>query len=104
PAHDSTEGAAQPGDTTPTSSAPSSAVVPSTAPSASSASSTPARKSFLAFHKTMRLEIVPSLSRVGFDAKSTLHDFSGTTSKVAGELTTCLARPEQSCRGEIRVD
>lgn len=70
------------------------------------------RKSFLSFQlpadafdfeRTLRLEIVPSLSRVGFDATSTLHDFSGTTSAVAGELTTCLARPAEDCRGEIRV-
>lgn len=79
---------------------------------ADAATSSAPRKSFLSFQlpsdafdfeRTLRLEIVPSLSRVGFDATSTLHDFSGTTSEVAGELTACLARPTEGCRGEIRV-
>jgi polyisoprenoid-binding protein YceI len=48
-------------------------------------------------------DVVPSLSRVGFDAKSTLHDFSGTTSAVEGRLTVCLADPATECRGEIRM-
>lgn len=82
------------------------------APRADAATSSAPRKSFLSFQlpsdafdfeRTLRLEIVPSLSRVGFDATSTLHDFSGTTSEVAGELTACLARPAEECRGEIRV-
>jgi polyisoprenoid-binding protein YceI len=70
------------------------------------------KRSFLAFKlpsetfdfdKTLRFELIPSLSRVGFDAKSTLHDFSGVTSKLEGSLTTCLARPGESCSGAITV-
>ena len=48
--------------------------------------------------------VVPSQSRVGFDAKSTLHDFSGTTSQVAGELAFDLSRPDEDPRGEIHVE
>jgi polyisoprenoid-binding protein YceI len=73
----------------------------------------PATKSFLAFQlpsqafafdRAQRLEVVPSLSRVGFDAKSTLHDFSGATTSVTGELQACLARPSDLCRGSISVE
>jgi len=97
--------AAVPDEPQPAAQAPASAAPPAPQPAAP-------KKSFLsfklpsdsfAFDKPMRFEIVPSLSRVGFDAKSSLHDFSGTTSKVEGELTTCLARPAEDCRGDIRV-
>ena len=47
--------------------------------------------------------LVPSQSRVGFDAKSTLRDFSGTTSQVAGELSFDLSRPDAEPQGQIRV-
>jgi polyisoprenoid-binding protein YceI len=49
-------------------------------------------------------EIVPSLSRVGFDAKSTLHDFTGATQKLTGSFTADLARAELEPKGEIRVE
>jgi polyisoprenoid-binding protein YceI len=71
------------------------------------------RRSFLAFQlpeDDFRFDerrswvVVPSQSRVGFDAKSTLHDFSGTTSQVAGELAFELSRPDEDPRGEIRVE
>jgi polyisoprenoid-binding protein YceI len=87
---------------------------PAAPPEAPVATSEPApEKSFLAFRlpseafafdRALRFELVSSLSRVGFDAESTLHDFSGATARVAGELETCLARPEQAPRGEIRVE
>jgi polyisoprenoid-binding protein YceI len=38
---------------------------------------------------------------VGFDAKSTLHDFTGATSKVAGALTANLADPAGGWRGTV---
>ncbi|MBL8695250.1 MAG: YceI family protein [Planctomycetes bacterium] len=51
--------------------------------------------------KAQRFVILESASRVGFDAKSTLHDFSGACTKVRGELKACLGRPEEDCEGEI---
>ncbi len=56
------------------------------------------------FAGRQRLAIVPSLSRVGFDAKSTLHDFSGVTQKVEGELEVDLARPAETPSGVVLVD
>jgi polyisoprenoid-binding protein YceI len=49
-------------------------------------------------------EIVPSLSRVGFDAKSTLHDFTGATQKISGSLTADLTQAAVEPQGEIRVE
>ncbi|MBL8898388.1 MAG: YceI family protein [Planctomycetes bacterium] len=49
-------------------------------------------------------EIVPSLSRVGFDAKSTLHDFTGATQKVAGSFTADLSAPQVDPQGAIRAE
>lgn len=60
-------------------------------------------KSF-SFAGRQRLSIVPSLSRVGFDAKSTLHDFSGVTQKVEGELEVDLAQPALAPAGSVLVD
>lgn len=57
-----------------------------------------------AFDRLQRWSILPNLSRVGFDAKSTLHAFSGSTQKVAGELVANLARPEDGCNGTVTVD
>jgi len=54
-----------------------------------------------AFDKLQRFAIVPSLSRVGFDAKSTLHDFSGVTTSLLGEITANLARPGEGCAGAV---
>lgn len=77
------------------------------------ASAAPAgRSSFLAFRlpqddfrfderRTWR--IVPEQSRVGFDAKSTLHDFSGTTSAVQGTIAFAPARPALDPAGAIAV-
>ena len=80
-------------------------------PQEATASAAP-RKSFLAFQlpsqsfafdERQSLVLLPQLSRVGFDAKSTLHDFSGVTSAVEGELDVCLARPGEGCSGRISV-
>ncbi len=77
------------------------------------ASAAPAgRSSFLAFRlpqddfrfderRTWR--IVPEQSRVGFDAKSTLHDFSGTTTAVQGTIAFQPARPALDPAGAIAV-
>jgi polyisoprenoid-binding protein YceI len=71
----------------------------------------PAARSFLtfklpsssfSFDRRQAFELIPSLSRVGFDAKSTLHDFSGVTSEVRGEFVGNLAQPEGPWRGVIQ--
>ena len=73
----------------------------------------PAKKGFLSFKvpekgfrfdARQKLSIVASLSRVGFDAKSTLHDFTGVTQKVEGELVVDLARPGDAPKGRIAID
>jgi polyisoprenoid-binding protein YceI len=46
-------------------------------------------------------EVVGELSRVGFDAKSTLHDFTGVTSQVAGTFRANLASPSGAWTGEV---
>jgi polyisoprenoid-binding protein YceI len=56
------------------------------------------------FQGRQRLAVVPSLSRVGFDAKSTLHDFSGVTQKVEGEFEVDLAAPQHACSGAVRAE
>ena len=56
------------------------------------------------FDARQRFELLPSLSRVGFDAKSTLHDFTGVTSKLSGTVTLNLSAPGADCRGAIHVD
>jgi polyisoprenoid-binding protein YceI len=70
------------------------------------------RKSFLAFElpsDAFRFDqratwtVLPALSRVGFDAKSTLHDFSGVTSEVSGTLEVDPSRPQLDPRGSITV-
>ncbi|MCC6672683.1 MAG: YceI family protein [Planctomycetes bacterium] len=88
---------------------------PAESPPPPAAQGTPAsrpagKRSFLAFEvpqdpfrfdQRQTFEVVPSLSRVGFDAKSTLHDFTGVTSKVQGTLTVNLADAGSSLRGEV---
>lgn len=86
---------------------------PSQGIEASEAPREPASKpSFLAFRlpaddfrfderRTWKLD--PALSRVGFDGKSTLHDFSGTTSTLSGSMELDLSRPDAAPRGEVRV-
>ncbi len=55
-----------------------------------------------AFDREQQFEVVAELSRVGFDAKSTLHDFSGVTSKIHGELRANLADPMGAWSGAVR--
>jgi polyisoprenoid-binding protein YceI len=71
------------------------------------------RQSFLAFRlpsddfrfdERRTWTVIPALSRVGFDARSTLHDFSGVTSAVEGELAVDLAHPALEPRVRLRVE
>ncbi|HZN41017.1 MAG TPA: YceI family protein [Planctomycetota bacterium] len=48
--------------------------------------------------------LLPGLCRVGFDAKSTLHDFTGVTEKVAGRFAADFDDPEGAWSGEVTVD
>lgn len=50
-----------------------------------------------------RFEVIPSSSRVGFDAESTLHDFTGATSDVSGWVEARLADPAAGGRGRVVV-
>jgi polyisoprenoid-binding protein YceI len=82
------------------------------APVQVSAPEAPRRKSFLAFKlpsddfrfdERRTWAILPSLSRVGFDAKTTLHDFTATTSSLEGELEADLSHPASAPRARLRV-
>lgn len=77
------------------------------------ASEPPAGRSFLAFALPSReqsfeglrtWEILGDLSRVGFDGKSTLHDFSGVSSRVRGSVKIDLSRPADGIDGRIEID
>jgi len=84
---------------------------PAAAPSAAPAEpEKKARKSFLAFKlpsddfrfdERRSWALVPSLSRVGFDAKTTLHDFTAVTSSLTGELEVDLSRPGETPRARL---
>ncbi|MGE3174148.1 MAG: YceI family protein [Planctomycetota bacterium] len=58
----------------------------------------------LAFDREQDFEVVAELSRVGFDAKSTLHDFSGVTQRVEGTLHANLADPNGAWSGAVECD
>jgi polyisoprenoid-binding protein YceI len=73
----------------------------------------PKRSSFLAFtlpsddfrfDERRAWTVVANLSRVGFDGKSTLHDFTGTTSTLSGTFDFDLAHAADAPHGTIRVD
>lgn len=53
------------------------------------------------FDQEQSFEVIPELSRVGFDAKSTLHDFTGVTTKVHGTFTAKLSDPKAAFSGAI---
>jgi polyisoprenoid-binding protein YceI/polyhydroxyalkanoate synthesis regulator phasin len=85
---------------------------PPAAASEPAAAPAKARKSFLAFtlpsddfrfDERRSWTILPALSRVGFDAKTTLHDFTATSSSVEGELEADLAHPDTSPRAKVTV-
>lgn len=88
---------------------------PVTPPTAEVAATAPApkRSSFLAFtlpsddfrfDERRAWTVVANLSRVGFDGKSTLHDFTGTTSTLSGTFDFDLAHAADAPHGTIRVD
>ncbi|MBK8098530.1 MAG: YceI family protein [Planctomycetes bacterium] len=56
------------------------------------------------FDALQRYSIIPELSRVGFDAKSTLHDFSGVTSKVIGEFVADFDDPQGAWTGRVTCE
>ncbi|MEZ5977356.1 MAG: YceI family protein [Planctomycetota bacterium] len=73
----------------------------------------PKRSSFLAFtlpsddfrfDERRHWTIDAKLSRVGFDGKSTIHDFTGTTQAVTGTMEFDLAHPDAGPAGSIRVE
>lgn len=73
----------------------------------------PRKKSFLAFELPSRdfrfegeqtFEVLADLSRIGFDAKSTLHDFSGVTDRVRGSFRVDLSRAAEGISGAIGVE
>ncbi|GEM_PF-3157133 len=55
------------------------------------------------FDKRLTWTLIPSLSRVGFDGKSTLHDFSGVTSDLSGSLEAKLSHPSDHPKAIIKV-
>lgn len=86
--------------------------VPEAASEPAPAPEAPRRKSFLAFKlpsddfrfdERRTWTILPALSRVGFDAKTTLHDFTATTSTLEGELEADLSRPADAPRARLSV-
>ncbi|MSR62103.1 MAG: hypothetical protein EXS08_06640 [Planctomycetes bacterium] len=87
-------------------------VVPTPAPLASAPTAPAKKKSFLAFQlpsddfrfdERRTWSVLPALSRVGFDAKTTLHDFSGVTSALEGELEADLSKPGEKPRARLTV-
>ncbi len=56
------------------------------------------------FDERQRFELIGKLSRVGFDSKSTLHDFTGATSAIRGHFEAALGKPEGGYRGTITVE
>lgn len=60
--------------------------------------------STFAFDREQRYVLVPDLCRVGFDAKSTLHDFSGVTSRVSGQFTADFDDAAGAWRGEVACE
>lgn len=56
-----------------------------------------------AFDAPQEYALLPELCRVGFDAKSTLHDFTGVTSDVQGSFRADFDDPDGAWSGEIRV-
>jgi len=92
---------------------PEVAVEPAVQPTAEPTAEPAAGRSFLAFKLPSQeqgfegrrtYEVLADLSRVGFDAKSTLHDFTGTSSRVRGSVQVDLARPADGISGSIEID
>jgi polyisoprenoid-binding protein YceI/uncharacterized coiled-coil protein SlyX len=56
------------------------------------------------FDELQDYTLLPGLCRVGFDAKSTLHDFTGVTEKVSGRFTADFDDPQGAWSGEVTVE
>lgn len=70
------------------------------------------KRGFLAFKLPSRdfqfegeqtFEVLTDLSRVGFDAKSTLHDFTGVSNRASGSFRVDLAHPGKGITGRIAI-
>lgn len=57
----------------------------------------------LAFDEPQTYSLLSKLCRVGFDAKSTLHDFTGVTSAVTGSFRADFDDREGLCKGTVVV-
>jgi len=57
----------------------------------------------VAFDKRQTWKLIPSLSRVGFDGKSTLHNFSGVSSRLSGTIEVDLSHPGKHPSARIEV-
>lgn len=57
----------------------------------------------LRFEGPQTFELLEDLSRVGFDAKSTLHDFSGASNRVSGRFRVDLARAGAGIEGRVEI-
>jgi polyisoprenoid-binding protein YceI len=55
------------------------------------------------FDQLQEFTIVPELSRTGFDAKSTLHDFTGVTSQLQGSFRADFDDPQGAWSGQVVV-
>lgn len=55
------------------------------------------------FDEAQDYVLLPELSRVGFDAKSTLHDFTGVTSAVRGRFRADFDDPDGAWTGDVVV-
>jgi polyisoprenoid-binding protein YceI len=76
-------------------------VVEAPAPAAAPRGRFSFRAQGLDLDERQRFEVIAALSRVGFDAKSTLHDFTGVTSDVSGWVEARLAEPARDGRAAI---
>jgi len=73
----------------------------------------PARsKSFLSFKlpsddfqfdEERTFKVLSGLSKVGFDGKSTIHDFTGVADKLEGSFTVNPAQPDSGASGELSI-
>ncbi len=85
---------------------------PAPAPHATVGTASPPKNAFLSFtlpsarfrfDEPQDYTLVPELSRIGFDGKSTLHDFSGVTSKLRGSFRADFDDPDGAWSGEVVV-
>ena len=97
----------------PPSAAPVEPAVPVPTPAVTPPIATPAKKKFLSFSvpetkfqftEAQDYVLAADLCRVGFDAKSTLHDFTGVSTKVAGQFRADFDDPAGAWTGAVTCD